>query len=127
MHMGVWLGGIGMLIATTGHCLAQDAAAGEKVFAKCRACHIVDTDKNKIGPSLMGVIGRTAGTHEGYKYSRAMVEAGENGTVWDEATIAEYLHNPKTFIKGNKMAFVGLKSDEDVANVIAYLKQFPKP
>lgn len=126
MHVSVLLGAVGLVMATAGHCLAQDAAAGEKVFAKCKACHVVDSDTNKIGPSLHGVIGRTAGTHEGFRYSRAMVEAGEKGIVWDDDTVSKYLHNPKGFIKGNKMAFVGLKSDDDVANVIAYLKQFPK-
>ncbi len=124
MHATIWFGAIAMMLTTAGHCLAQDAAAGEKVFVKCKACHVVDSDKNKIGPSLMGVIGRTAGTHEGFRYSKAMTEAGENGTVWDEETIGTYLRDPKGFIKGNRMAFAGLKSDEDVTNVIAYLKQF---
>jgi cytochrome c len=117
-----------MSVATlvTGPSQAQDAAAGEKVFAKCKACHVADGDKNKIGPSLHGIMGRTAGTHEGFKYSPAMVEAGKSGTVWDDATLATYLHDPKAMIKGTKMAFPGLKKDEDIANVIAYLKQFSK-
>jgi cytochrome c len=126
MHATVCFGALGIVVAMAGQCPAQDAAAGEKVFSKCKACHIVDSDKNKVGPSLMGVIGRTAGTHEGFKYSAAMVDAGKAGTVWDEPTLTTYLHDPKAYIKGTKMAFVGLKSDEDVANVIAYLKQFPK-
>jgi cytochrome c len=103
---------------------AQDAAAGEKVFAKCKACHVADEDKNKIGPSLLGVIGKAAGVHEGFKYSPAMVEAGKGGLVWDDATLTEYLKSPKTVVKGTKMAFPGLKDDADIANVIAYLKQF---
>src|SRR5690606_17949797 len=77
-----------------GQAAAQDAAAGEKVFAKCKACHVADEDKNKIGPSLMGVVGRTAGTHEGFKYSKAMIEAGEGGLAWDEATLTSYLRDP---------------------------------
>lgn len=105
---------------------AQDAAAGEKVFAKCKLCHIVDQDKNKIGPSLNGVIGRTAGTHPGFSYSQAMVAAGKSGVKWDEPTLTTYLHDPKAMVKGTKMAFVGLKQDADIANVIAYLKQFSK-
>ena len=104
---------------------AQDAAAGEKVFAKCKACHVADEDKNKVGPSLKGVIGRTAGTHADFKYSTAMIEAGKAGLVWDEAKLTEYLRAPREMIKGGKMAFAGLKKDEDLANVIAYLKQFP--
>ncbi|AMX92616.1 cytochrome c family protein [Mesorhizobium sp. M7A.F.Ca.CA.001.09.2.1] len=105
---------------------AQDAAAGEKVFAKCKVCHVADQDKNKVGPSLNGVIGRTAGTHPGFSYSQAMVAAGKSGVKWDEPTLKTYLHDPKAMVKGTKMAFVGLKQDEDIANVIAYLKQFSK-
>nr|WP_245436988.1 cytochrome c family protein [Mesorhizobium helmanticense] len=117
-----------MSVATliTGQCQAQDAAAGEKVFTKCKVCHVADEDKNKVGPSLNGVIGRTAGTHPDFKYSEAMVAAGKSGVVWDEPTLTTYLHDPKAMVKGSKMAFPGLKKDEDVANVIAYLKQFSK-
>ena len=109
-----------------GQAAAQDAAAGEKVFAKCKACHVADEDKTKIGPSLMGVIGKTAGTHPGFRYSKAMVEAGEGGLVWDDANLTAYLRAPKEVVKGTKMAFPGLKKDDDIANVIAYLKQFSK-
>ncbi|TPL55461.1 cytochrome c family protein [Mesorhizobium sp. B2-4-2] len=105
---------------------AQDTAAGEKVFTKCKACHIADEDKNKIGPSLHGVIGRTAGTHPGFKYSDAMIAAGKSGVKWDEPTLTTYLHDPKAMVKGTKMAFPGLKNDADVTNVIAYLKTFSK-
>ncbi|MER8727213.1 cytochrome c family protein [Mesorhizobium sp. M1027] len=105
---------------------AQEAAAGEKVFAKCKVCHVADKDQNKVGPSLNGVIGRTAGTHLGFSYSKAMTEAGKSGVKWDEATLTTYLRDPKAMVKGTKMAFVGLKKDEDIANVIAYLKQFSK-
>ncbi|HEY5817469.1 MAG TPA: cytochrome c family protein [Mesorhizobium sp.] len=103
---------------------AQDAAAGEKVFAKCKACHTTD-DKNKVGPSLKGLFGRTAGTHAGFKYSQAMTDAGKGGLVWDEAKLKEYLHSPKAMVKGTKMAFAGLKDDADIVNLEAYLKQFP--
>ncbi|PDQ18054.1 cytochrome C [Mesorhizobium sanjuanii] len=110
----------------TGQCQAQDATAGEKVFTKCKACHVADEDKNKVGPSLNGVIGRTAGTHPDFKYSEAMIAAGKSGVVWDEPTLTTYLHDPRSMVKGSKMVFPGLKKDEDVANVIAYLKQFSK-
>ena len=103
---------------------AGDAAAGAKVFKKCQACHsIVAADGNKIGPNLHGVIGRKAGTHEGFNYSDAMKAAGEAGTTWDEATIEKYLRDPKGFVPKNKMAFAGIKKDSDLANVIAYLKE----
>lgn len=115
------------MVATEAQAQEGDAAAGATVFNRCKACHVVEDAKNKVGPSLMGVVGRKAGTHEGFKYSQAMVEAGEGGLVWDEATIAEYLKDPKGFIKGNKMAFPGLKKDDEVANVIGYLKQYSQP
>lgn len=117
---------ISVTALAAGQAQAQDAAAGEKVFAKCKACHVADTDKNKVGPSLNGLIGRTAGTHEGYRYSKAMVEKGKSGLVWNNETLATYLHDPKALVKGTKMAFAGLKKDEDIANVIAYLDQFSK-
>jgi cytochrome c len=108
---------------------AQDAAAGKKVFAKCTACHDAISPKDKIGPSLMGVVGRTAGTLESYasKYSANMKEAGAGGLVWDDANLTAYLRDPKAVIPKGKMAFPGLKKDEDLANVIAYLKADPKP
>ncbi|PDT81601.1 cytochrome c family protein [Sinorhizobium sp. BJ1] len=114
------------LCPVAGHAQEGDADAGATVFKKCTACHVVDKDQNKVGPSLMGVIGRTAGTHADFKYSQAMVEAGKGGLVWDEATLSDYLRNPKAKIKGTKMVFPGLKKDEEIANVIAYLKQHPK-
>jgi cytochrome c len=98
---------------------AGDVEAGAKVFKKCKACHYVDQEKNKTGPHLVNIIGRAAGSVEGYKYSKAM--AG-SGIVWDEATLTEYLRAPKKYIKGTKMAFRGLQKDVDLANVIAYLK-----
>ena len=79
MRAVAFFAAVSIATLSTGQSLAQDAAAGEKVFAKCKACHVVDEDKNKIGPSLKGVIGRTAGTHAGFKYSPAMVEAGKAG------------------------------------------------
>jgi cytochrome c len=119
------LAAIPMITVWAGQSQAQDAAAGEKVFAKCKACHVADKDQNKVGPSLKGVIGRTAGTHPNFKYSPAMVEAGKGGLVWDDAKLTEYLRDPKGMIKGGKMAFPGLKKDDELANVIAYLKQYP--
>lgn len=119
-----YVGAIGLILPMAGYAFGQDAAQGEKVFLKCKACHVSDTDQNKIGPSLKGLIGRTAGTHEGFKYSAAMMDAGKGGMVWDEATLTTYLHDPKGVVKGTKMAFPGLKEDKDVADVIAYLKQF---
>ncbi|ASY57591.1 MULTISPECIES: c-type cytochrome [Sinorhizobium] len=115
-----------LLCPTAGQAQEGDAEAGATVFKKCSACHVVDKDQNRVGPSLMGVIGRTAGTHANFKYSKAMVDAGKNGLVWDEAALNEYLRDPKAKVKGTKMVFPGLKKDDEIANVIAYLKQHPK-
>lgn len=105
---------------------AQDAAAGEKVFAKCKACHVIDAPTNRVGPSLHGVIGRTAGTVEGFKYSESMIQHGKDGLVWTNETIDQYLADPKGFVPKNKMAYPGLKKPEDRANVIAYIDQASK-
>lgn len=103
--------------------LAQDATAGEKVFLKCRVCHqIGDTAKNSVGPALNGIVGRKAGTYPNFNYS----EANKNsGLTWDEATLTEYLKNPRAKIPNTKMTFPGLPDGADIANVIAYLKKFP--
>ncbi len=110
------------LVASVNAAAAQDAAAGEKVFAKCKICHqIGENAKNFVGPVLNGVVGRHAGSYPGYNYS----EANKNsGVTWDEPTLKEYLKDPKVKVPGTKMVFPGLASDEDIANVIAYLKQF---
>lgn len=104
-----------------------DAALGKKVFNRCMACHDATTDHDKVGPHLLGVVGRTAGTAADFHYSQAMKDAGAGGLVWDEANLALYLRAPKLKVPGNKMAFNGLTSDADIANVIAYLKADPKP
>lgn len=102
---------------------AQDVAEGEKVFKRCQACHVIDKEQNRVGPNLVGIIGRKAGAVEGFKYSEAMAAKGTEGLVWDEATIDQYLENPKGYIPKNKMAFAGLKKPEERAAVIAYMKQ----
>lgn len=98
-----------------------DAAAGAKVFVQCSACHTVGVDaQNSVGPVLNGVVGRAAGTYPGYRYSSAM---RKSGLTWDEATLQRYLKGPDQVLPGTKMAFAGIASDADLANVIAYLKQ----
>ena len=102
--------------------LAQDAEAGAKVFAKCRACHSIgETSKNGVGPSLNGIIGRAAGTYAGYNFSEANKTSG---LTWDEATFSEYIVAPAAKVKGTKMAFAGLKNPQEVLDIVAYLKQF---
>jgi cytochrome c len=101
---------------------AQDAALGEKVFIKCKACHqIGEGAKNAVGPVLNGLVGRKAGTYPDYSYSDANKGSG---FTWEEATLKEYLKNPRAKVPGTKMIFPGLPKDEDIDNVIAYLKQF---
>lgn len=115
-----------ILILGAGTAFAQgDVPAGEVVFKKCMVCHSVgEGAKNKVGPVLNGVFGRTAGTFEGFKYSDSMIKAGEEGLVWTPEVMAEYLVKPRDYVKGTKMTFAGLPKPEDIANVIAYLETF---
>lgn len=99
---------------------AGDAEAGQKTFNQCKACHTVEAGKNRVGPSLYGVVGNEAGAVEGFKYSKAMQESG---ITWTPENLDKYLADPKGFMPGNKMAFAGLKSAEDRANVIAFMQQ----
>jgi cytochrome c len=111
-----------LVLASAGAALAQDAAAGEKVFAQCRACHQVGpTAKNAVGPLLNGLFGRKSGTIEGYSYSPANKNSG---ITWDEATFKDYIKDPKAKIPGTKMIYAGLKNEQQINDLIAYLKQF---
>ncbi len=104
----------------SGAALAEgDAEAGKKVFKKCKSCHTFDPGKKKIGPHLKGVVGRKAGSVEGYKYSKAMAGAD---ITWDEANLDKFLTKPKAFVKKTKMTFRGLSKESQRADVIAYLK-----
>lgn len=99
------------------------ATKGAKVFKKCKACHKVgDKAKNGTGPILNGIWGRAAATTEGFKYSKAMLAAGDGGLVWTEDTLSGYLANPRKYLKGNKMSFSGLKKERDIAAVLEFLK-----
>jgi len=101
---------------------AELVAAGEKVFKKCKACHqIGEGAKNKTGPLLTGIVGKAAGSIEGFKYSKALMAMTEDGLVWDEDNLSAFLAKPKAFMKGTKMGFAGLKKDEDLSAIIAYL------
>ncbi|MGC2786577.1 MAG: cytochrome c family protein [Roseiarcus sp.] len=110
------------LLTSMSASMAQDAAAGEKVFMKCKICHqIGEGAHNMVGPVLNGVVGRKAGSYSGYHYS----DANKNsGITWDEAELKKYLKDPKGVVPGTKMVFPGLQSEQDIDNVIAYLKQF---
>jgi len=98
-------------------------AAGETVFRACAACHeIGEGARNRVGPQLNGIYGNDVAAVEGFRYSPALREAGESGMVWDDGSLAAYLADPRGFIRGNRMAFQGLRSDEDIAAVIAYMQ-----
>jgi cytochrome c len=99
--------------------LTGDAAKGEKVFAQCRACHVAEPGVNRVGPSLWGVVGRTAGSIEGFRYSKANQNSG---LVWSEEQLFTYLEAPQRTIPGTIMAFGGLKNPQDRADIIAFLK-----
>lgn len=100
---------------------------GAEVFKKCRACHDVGPGaKNKVGPLLNGIVGRAAGTIDGYSYSTANKEAGAKGLAWTEDVLFKYLEAPLAFMPGTKMAFAGLKDEQDRKDLIAYLKSLPK-
>jgi cytochrome c len=123
MRMNLMVPGLGafllsLLLSTAG--LAADPASGEKLFkAKCALCHTVEAGKNKIGPSLAGIVGRPSGTISGFKYSAANLAAK---VTWDEPTLDKYLIDPKAMIKGTTMPFAGDKNDAERADLVAYLK-----
>ncbi len=128
--------GITLALAGTAHA-AGDAAAGEKAFKKCKACHTIADGDNvivkggKTGPNLFGVVGRQPGSVEGFKYSKSMVAYGETGVVWTEELIAQFIADPKAFLKEHlgdgkaksKMTFKLKKGSEDVAAYLASLAQ----
>lgn len=106
-------------VVSAGSARADDE--GEKVFKKyCTACHTVEAGKNKVGPSLAGVVGRKAGSAPGFNYSDANKKSG---VVWDEKTLDEYLVEPRKFMPGTKMLFAGIKKEDERKAVIAYLEE----
>jgi len=110
------------MTASVNAALAQDVAAGQHSFNKCLPCHAIGPDaENKIGPELNGLDGRHSGTAPNYSYS----DANKNsGIVWGEATFKEYIKNPAAMIPGTKMTFLGIKNDQEINDLWAYVKQF---
>ncbi len=98
--------------------LTGDAANGEKVYAKCAACHSLEAGKNGLGPSLNGVVGREAGKVAGFNYSAANVASH---MTWTGDVLFGYLENPRKVMPGTKMSFAGISSPQERADVIAYL------
>lgn len=99
--------------------------AGEKVFRKCKSCHqIGEGATNRVGPVLTGIIGKPAGQVEGFRYSKPLLAMAEEGLIWDAENLAAFLANPKDFMNGTRMAFAGLKKEEDLEAITAYLASF---
>jgi cytochrome c len=98
-----------------------DASAGQRVFAQCRACHALG--RNLVGPNLQGVLGRRAAAVEGFRYSPAMRQKAESGLVWSEDNLRAYIRNPKEVVPNGSMAFPGLRNDQQLNDLIAYLRE----
>lgn len=98
-----------------------DAAAGQRVFGQCRACHSMD--RNQLGPNLRGVVGRQAAAVEGFRYSPAMRQKAQEGLTWSEESLRSYIRNPKELVPGGSMAYAGLRNDQQMNDLIAYLRE----
>ncbi len=119
MRYAAGLAVVAALAMQTGAARADgDAGAGKAVFNKCMACHSVKEGENKIGPSLHGIVGRPSHSIDSFTYSEAMKNYN---VTWDQPTLDHYLTDPRGVVPGTKMIFVGLKSEQDRQNVIAYL------
>ena len=102
-----------------GEAAVAAVADGRRVFARCQACHEVGAATNRVGPHLVGLFGRPAGSLDGYRYSQAMAESG---LVWDDASLRTFLSNPRAAVPGNRMSFVGVRDDGELDALIAYLR-----
>jgi cytochrome c len=112
---------LGLMANTTAS--AQDAAAGERIFNQCRACHQVGpTARNGVGPQLNGLFGRNKGSVPNYTYSAAYQAIKDQ--KWDEENFTVYIKDPRGVTPGTKMVYAGLKDETQIKNLIAYLKQF---
>ena len=111
--------GMIIIILTVSIANTADPVKGKKVFKKCVACHSLQEGKNKIGPPLYNLLGRKAGTVEGYRYSKAMKNSD---VVWDEKSLDKFLTKPRKFIKRTKMSFRGIKKKSLRDDIISYLK-----
>lgn len=133
MNKNLFMGAIvlGLTVGATGAQAAGDAAAGKDVFKECMACHTVEQGKNKVGPSLFGVVGRKAGSIDGFKYSKPMQEKAAGGLTWTPDMLKAYVEAPKEIVPGGTMAYAGLKNapkfkadpDKAADDLIAYLSE----
>ncbi len=126
MKLKLAIAGLMIALAPTLAHAEGDAVKGKKVFKKCKACHVADKEKNKVGPHLVGLFGRAAGSVEGYKYSKAMkAKAAEIGN-WDEEHVMAYIANPKKYLGGKSKMTFKLKKEQQRKDVVAYLKSLAK-
>ena len=114
---------LAVFLLATGTAQADgDVIKGEQVFKKCMACHAINDKANKVGPHLVGIVGRPVASVEGYKYSEGMTAYAATGALWDEAALLTYLENPKAVVAKTKMAFPGLKMEDERVDIVAFLK-----
>lgn len=122
------LSAVMLFSALAGPALAEGVVAdGENLFKKCKSCHAIgEGAKDKIGPELNDLLGRTAGSLESFdkKYSKAMKAKGEEGLVWTAESLTTFLADPKKLVKGTKMSFAGFKAEQDIEDIVAYLAKF---
>ena len=108
--------------AITAPAFAQDADAGQRVFNQCRACHTIDKGgRNGVGPNLWGIVGRKAGSIEGFRYSANMRSIAESGHVWTVENLTAYITNPKAVVPQGSMSFAGLRNEQQLKDLLAYL------
>lgn len=113
-----------VLLAAPNLAAAQDAAAGQRVFNQCRACHTVDQGgRNGVGPNLHGVFGRRAAALEGFRYSAPMRAKAGEGLVWNADNLRAYLTDPKAVVPAGSMAFVGIRNEQQLNDLLAYLER----
>jgi cytochrome c len=110
-------------LATAAPATAQDATVGGRVFNACRACHTINEGgRNGVGPNLHGVVGRRTASVQGFRYSPAMREKGDTGHIWTEENLRAYLQTPREIVPGTTMSFAGIKNEQQLNDLIAYLK-----
>jgi cytochrome c len=125
MKLGLIVAALSLVLGAGSAMAEGDADKGAKVYNKCKACHQVgENAKNRTGPVLNGVVGGEVASVEGFKYSKAMIAFADRGAVWDLDTLSAFLADPKGVVPKTKMTFKGLKKEEDIANLIAYLAAF---
>jgi cytochrome c len=120
--MRIWSLGLAvnfLLVIADAPGMAADVEAGKTAFTKCALCHTTEAGKNKIGPSLFGIVGRKSATLGDFNYSEAMKKFDH---TWDEGTLDEYLTDPRATVPGTKMIFLGIKDKTERDDVIAYLE-----